>query len=67
MPPGPEISSTGLKKLNFNQRQNDGSLIVRSPIINGALLQSISGGGVSDLKAQKTLFNEVNSPVPKNQ
>jgi len=61
------ISQSELEKLEFNQFQNDTAYVIQQLIIDGEILNSISGRGAAALKAQKTVFDNINIPLPNNQ
>lgn len=54
-------------KLELNQVQQDTAYVIQLEILGGEMLNSIAGRGAVALKAQGTVFNNINVPLPDNQ
>ncbi|KAH7131015.1 hypothetical protein EDB81DRAFT_696176 [Dactylonectria macrodidyma] len=54
-------------KLELNQVQHDTAFVIHVEILGGEMLNSIAGRGAVGLKAQRTVFNNINIPLPDNQ
>ncbi|KAF7556857.1 hypothetical protein G7Z17_g1095 [Cylindrodendrum hubeiense] len=54
-------------KLELNQVQRDTAYVIQMKILGAEMLNSIAGRGAVALKAQGTVFNNVNVPLPDNQ
>lgn len=61
------IPQSEIDKLDFNQLQKHISYVIRMLILEGEILNSIAGQGAIVLKAQKTVFNNINGPLSNNQ
>ncbi|KAH7147060.1 hypothetical protein B0J13DRAFT_441670 [Dactylonectria estremocensis] len=56
-----------IAKLELNQVQHDTAYVIMLAILGGEMLNSIAGRGAVALKAQGTVFNNINIPLPDNQ
>jgi hypothetical protein len=54
-------------KLELNQVQHDTAYVILMEIIGGEMLTSVDGRGAVALKAQRTVYNNINVPLPDNQ
>ncbi|KAM5351188.1 hypothetical protein ACJ41O_003911 [Fusarium nematophilum] len=64
---GMENLPSEVDKLELNQVQHDTAYVILMQLIGGEILNSVAGRGAVALKAQRTVFNNINVPLPDNQ
>lgn len=62
-----EFTAAVLDKLGLNQMQNDTAWVLLLANLDGHIANSIAGLGSTALRAQSTVYDDINIPLPENQ